>query len=205
LNHTIYDTPGLAMIMELISMICLKLFGWKIEGKKPDLKKVVIIAAPHTSNWDLPFTLFISFVLKMPIFWMGKNAIFKRPFKGLFKWLGGIPIDRTCSNSVVKQSINQFKKRDELLLAIPPSGTRAKVTYWKTGFYHIAMGAKVPIALGFLDYRRKTGGFGPLIHPTGNIDADMEIIQNFYKNITGKHPEKSTTLAKIKKSSDYKS
>ncbi len=199
MNHTIFDTRSWASFMGFFSRICLKLSGWRIQGKLPDMKKMVIIAAPHTSNWDLPFTLFIAFAMKINIHWMGKDTIFKPPFKRLFKWLGGIPIDRSRSNSVVGQSIEQFNKRAQFALAIPPSGTRAKVTYWKTGFYHIAMGAKVPIVLGFLDYRRKIGGLGPVILPTGNLDKDMERIQSFYSGITGKHPEKATALAKIKK------
>ena len=199
LNHTIFDTRGWVSFMGFFSMICLRLGGWRVQGKLPDMKKMVIIAAPHTSNWDLPFTLFVAFVMKINIHWMGKDTIFKPPFGRLFKWLGGIPIDRSRSNSVVCQSIEQFRTRKHFALAIPPSGTRAKVTYWKTGFYHIAMGAKVPIVLGFLDYRRKTGGLGPVILPTGNLDKDMERIQSFYRGITGKHPEKATLLAKIKK------
>ncbi len=199
MNHTIFDTRGWALFMGFFSKICLKLSGWRVQGKLPDMKKVVIIAAPHTSNWDLPFTLFVAFVMEINIRWMGKDTIFRPPFEGLFKWLGGIPIDRSRSNSVVDQSIEQFNTKDQFALAIPPSGTRAKVTYWKTGFYHIAMGAGVPIVLGFLDYRRKIGGLGPVIMPTGNLDKDMERIQSFYSGITGKHPEKATALAKIKK------
>lgn len=198
-NHTIFDAPLWLSVMGFLSRVCLKLSGWRVSGKMPDTKKMVIIAAPHTSNWDLPFTLFIAFVLKVKIYWMGKDAIFKPPFKRLFKLLGGVPIDRSKSNSVVNQSIEQFMERDEFALAIPPSGTRAKVTHWKTGFYHIAVGAKVPIVLGFLDYKRKIGGLGPTIYPTGDLDRDMERIQSFYSGITGKHPEKSNTLAKIKK------
>ncbi|MBI9089147.1 MAG: lysophospholipid acyltransferase family protein [Desulfobacterium sp.] len=185
--------------MGWISLILLKLVGWRVESDLPDTKKMVIIAAPHTSNWDLPYTLFTAFVLRMNIYWMGKEAIFKKPFRKLFMWLGGIPIDRSCANSIVSQSIEQFILRDRLALAIAPAGTRTKVSHWKTGFYHIAVGADVPIALGFLDYKRKISGFGPLIHPTGNLEADMERIRAFYKNITGKYPEKSTNSAKIKK------
>ncbi len=199
MKHTIFDTPGLGTLMGWISMIFLKLFGWRVEGEMPDTKKMVIIAAPHTSNWDLPYTLFTAFILKTGIYWMGKDAIFKQPFRNLFRWLGGIPIDRSCSHSVVNQTIEQFNKRNRLALAIAPAGTRTKVSHWKTGFYHIAVGAKVPIALGFLDYKRKISGFGPLIHPTGDLEADMELIRAFYKNITGKHPEKATDLAKIRK------
>lgn len=185
--------------MGWISMILLKLLGWRVESNIPKIKKMVIIAAPHTSNWDLPYTLFTAFILKTGIYWMGKDAIFKKPFRRLFMWLGGIPIDRSCSHSIVNQSIEQFNKRNRLALAIAPSGTRTKVTHWKTGFYHIAVGAKVPIALGFLDYKRKIAGFGAAIHPTGDLEADMARIRDFYKDITGKYPEKSTESAMIKK------
>lgn len=204
LNHTIFDAPLWLSVMGFLSRACLKLSGWRVSGKMPNTKKMVIIAAPHTSNWDLPFTLFIAFFLRVKIYWMGKDTIFRPPFKKVFKLLGGVPIDRSKSNSIVNQSIEQFMQRDEFALAIPPSGTRAKVTHWKTGFYHIAVGAKVPIVLGFLDYKRKIGGLGPTIYPTGDLDRDMERIQSFYSGITGKYPEKANTLAKIKKTDPKK-
>jgi 1-acyl-sn-glycerol-3-phosphate acyltransferase len=119
---------------------------------------------------------------------MGKETIFRKPFKKFFKWLGGIPIDRSKSYNVVAQSIQQFKESENLILAIAPSGTRKRVKKWKTGFYHIAKGANIPISLGFLDYRRKVGGFGPLLYPTGDFGADMKIIREFYAGVTGKHP-----------------
>ncbi len=127
------------------------------------------------------------------MYWMGKDAIFKAPFAGVMKWLGGLPIDRSKSNNVVEQSIGQFENNERLVLTVPPSGTRKKVLYWKTGFYHIAKGADVPIALGFLDYRRKVGGILSAFHPTGDIDADMKIITAKYEGIVGKYPEKTMT------------
>jgi len=125
---------------------------------------------------------------------MGKEAIFRWPFKGFFKWLGGIPIDRSKSSNVVSQSIQLFHQNEKLILAIPPAGTRKKVKKWKTGFYHIANGANVPIVLGFLDYRRKVGGIGPVVYSTGDIEADMKTIRAFYDSVTGKYPEKSMVL-----------
>jgi 1-acyl-sn-glycerol-3-phosphate acyltransferase len=119
---------------------------------------------------------------------MGKDAIFRKPFGSIMKWLGGIPIDRSGSNNVVEQSIRMFEENDRLVLTVPPSGTRSRVTCWKTGFYYIADGANVPIALGFLDYRLKIGGIGPSIQTTGDIETDMKVISSFYENITGKYP-----------------
>lgn len=172
--------------MAWAGLIFLKLSGWRVEGEIPDIKKCVIIAAPHTSNWDFPITLAIAFALKVKIYWMGKSAIFRWPFGTFCRWLGGIPIDRSRTHRVVEQAVEAFKARERLIMVIPPEGTRKKVAYWKTGFYHIACGAQVPIVLGFLDYRRKAGGIGPTFQPTGCIEADMRSIRAFYATITGK-------------------
>ena len=117
---------------------------------------------------------------------MGKAALFRWPFGAACRWLGGIPIDRSGSHQVVEQAIQAFKERDDLTMVIPPEGTRKKVSYWKTGFYHIARGANVPVVLGFLDYRRKVGGIGPTLYPTGRIEEDMQVIKTFYATVTGK-------------------
>ena len=191
MNHTIFTTPVLGAFMQRVSRLILGLAGWRTEGRLPSIPKFVLVGAPHTSNWDLPYTLLFAFAFKARIHWMGKETIFRQPFKGLFKWLGGIPVIRSRSENQVEQSIQQFNRNDQLILTIAPAGTRKRVLRWKTGFYHIARGAGVPIALGFLDYRRKVGGIGPLIHPGGNVIADMETIQTFYDKVTGKHPARS--------------
>ncbi len=191
MNYTIFDTPVLKTLLRWFSIVALKITGWRAQGPLPPIPKFVLVGAPHTSNWDLPYTLFIIFVLRGKIYWLGKESLFRPPFKGFFKWLGGIPIDRFKSKNVVAQTILQFNQNKTMILAIAPEGTRSRVKRWKTGFYHIAKGANVPIALGFLDYRRKAGGIGPVIYPTGNIDADMQTIRDFYDGITGKFPEKS--------------
>jgi 1-acyl-sn-glycerol-3-phosphate acyltransferase len=172
--------------MAQAGLIFLKMLGWRIEGEIPDVKKFVIIAAPHTSNWDFPITLAVSFALKIKIYWMGKAVLFRWPFGAACRWLGGIPIDRSRSHNVVEQSVQAFRERDELIMVIPPEGTRKKNSYWKTGFYHIARGANVPIVMGFLDYRRKVGGIGTTFYPTGSIEKDMQEIKTFYATITGR-------------------
>jgi len=191
LNYTIFDTPVIKTIARWFSIFMLKITGWKTEGKAPQIPKFVIIAAPHTSNWDFPYTLFTAFTLNLKIYWMGKDSLFRWPFGIFFKWLGGIPVDRSRSKNMVTNSIEQFNKNDQLALLVPPSGTRSLVTQWKTGFYHIANGAEVPILLGFLDFSRKVGGLGPVFTTTGEIEADMKIIRGFYADISGKYPEKS--------------
>ena len=175
--------------MAWTGLIFLKMLGWRVEGEIPDIKKFVIIAAPHTSNWDFPITLAVSFALKIKIYWMGKAVMFRWPFGAACRWLGGIPIDRTSSHNVVEQSVEAFRERDELIMVIPPEGTRKKSSYWKTGFYHIARGANVPIVMGFLDYRRKVGGIGPTFYPTGRIEKDMQEIKTFYATITGRRQD----------------
>jgi len=181
--------------MAWLGLMFLKLMGWRVEGEIPDIKKFVIIAAPHTSNWDFPITLAVCFAMKMKIYWMGKAAMFRWPFAAALRWLGGIPIDRSKSHNVVEQSIQAFHKLEKLIMVVPPEGTRKKVSYWKTGFYHIAQGANVPIVLGFLDYRRKVGGIGPTFHPTGHIEKDIQTIRNFYAAITGKRQSQFSNAA----------
>lgn len=180
------------MLAWLASTI-LRLFGWRAEGQPPDLPKYVMIAAPHTSNWDFPVTILFAMAYRIKPKMMMKHTLFRWPFGYFFRALGAFPIDRRSANNVVAQTIARFKSSDRLIMLIPPEGTRAKVTYWKTGFYHIAHGAGVPVALGFMDFKRKVAGFGPLFVPTGDIEADMPKIQQFYAGITGKLPHMSSS------------
>ncbi len=189
MNTTLFDTPLLQSIMYWVSVLILKITRWRITGALPDIPKFVMIAAPHTSNWDFPFMLLMAFKLRGQPYWMGKAAIFKKPFGGLFKWLGGLPIDRSRAGNVVSQMVAKFNEVDRLILVIPPSGTRKRVANWKTGFYHIAAGAGVPVVLGFLDYKYKTGGVGPMVNLTGDIDREMKQIQGFYAKFEGKNPD----------------
>jgi len=191
MRRTIFDASILNTLLHWISSFLLRLFGWRKEGELPDIPKYVIIAAPHTSNWDFPVTLAYAFAYRIKVFWMGKDVLFRRPFGRIMRWLGGIPIDRAKSQNAVAQTIRIFNDIEKLIMIISPEGTRKKVRYWKTGFYNIAHGAKVPVLPGFLDFRRKVGGFGPVIFPTGDIAADMEKIRAFYATITGKRPESS--------------
>ena len=189
MHHTIFDTPIINTVLRALSVAFLKLSGWKIEGSlPPDGNKSVLIAAPHTSNWDLPYTLMVAFVLRLNIYWMGKEQIFKPPFRGLMRWLGGIPVQRETSNNLVAASIEAIKAaRGPLQLVVPPEGTRSNTRYWKTGFYYIAVGAQVPIVMAYMDYKRKLSGLGPVFRPTGDIEADMVAIKAFYAPFTGKN------------------
>lgn len=195
MHRTIFDTPGVNTLLRAFSILFLKLNGWKIEGSlPPDGQKSVLIAAPHTSNWDLPYTLMVAFVLRLNIYWMGKEQIFRPPFRGLMMWLGGIPVRRESANNLVAASVQAIKQADgPLQLVVPPEGTRSKVRYWKSGFYYIATGAGVPIVLAYMDYERKISGLGPVFHPSGDLEADMVRIQAFYAPFKGKNPSQSGT------------
>jgi 1-acyl-sn-glycerol-3-phosphate acyltransferase len=190
-SSTIFDIPALGRFLQILGLLFLKIGGWRREGRPPDVPRYVLIAAPHTSNWDFPLTLALVFSYNLKICWMGKASLFRWPMHGFLHWLGGIPVDRSRAGSVVAQSIQSFRERSKLIMVISPEGTRAKVAGWKTGFYRIAAGAGVPIAIGFLDYVRKAGGFIDLFHPTGDMESDMEKIRGFYAGVTGKFPEKS--------------
>jgi 1-acyl-sn-glycerol-3-phosphate acyltransferase len=188
MQYTIFDMPVIRTLMRWISLFVFRIRGWRIEGRFPAVAKYVLIAAPHTSNWDFPITLCMTFALKGKIYWLGKDTLFRWPFGVMFKWLGGIPVDRSKSNNMVAQMIQRFSADENLVVTIPPAGTRSNVMKWKTGFYYIALGAKVPVVLGFLNYRTKVGGIGPVYHPSGDIHADMQQIRSFYSGIHGKHP-----------------
>lgn len=196
---SIHKTPVIRTAARWLALIFLKCTGWQVQGDRPDIPKYVMIAAPHTSNWDFIYALAISLVYRIDILIMMKAAWFFWPLGPVFQWLGAIPIDRRKSNNMVAQMIATFHRSTEMVLMVPPSGTRKKVLYWKTGFYHIANGAGVPIALGFLDYRLKTGGIGPLFHPAGNLEQDLKTIHKFYRNITGKNTGQSIQVPAISK------
>lgn len=191
MRRTVFDSRIAAPIFRLIGFLWLKLSGWRVEGAVPDSKKFVMIAAPHTSNWDFPLMMAVAFRFRVKIYWMGKDSLFSGAAGPLVRWLGGVAIDRSKTNNVVSQMVDVFGQNDAFVLAIPPEGTRGKVREWKTGFYHIADAAKVPIVTGFLDYERKVGGVGPLFHTTGNLEKDMQGIQAFYRTVSGKYPEKT--------------
>lgn len=164
--------------------------GWTVEGKAAEPRKFVIIAAPHTSNWDFVYFVGGAKGLDLNLSFMGKKSLFRWPFARLMREMGGIPVDRSKSGNYVEAMVAEFARRTEFMLTIAPEGTRGKVRQWRTGFYHIAMGAKVPLVCGLMDYRRKVVGLGPAIWPTGDYARDMELVSAFYSRCTPKYPER---------------
>lgn len=168
--------------------------GWRIEGGLPPVDKAVVIAAPHTTNWDMPYMLAVAWALGVRPSWLGKKSLFRAPFGGFMRWLGGIAVDRGVRSNVVEQIVERFRVADRLFLVVPPSGTRSRAPGWKSGFYHIARGADVPILCSFLDYPRRIGGLGLAIRPTGHVREDMDRIREFYADKRGKYPELETPI-----------
>jgi 1-acyl-sn-glycerol-3-phosphate acyltransferase len=191
LQRTLFTTPVINWLLAGFSRLYLRLAGWKIEGRL-EVDKCVLIAAPHTSNWDLPLTLMTAFVLDLRLHWLGKHTIFKFPFGPVMRWLGGIAVHRHQSNNLVANSAQALREfQGKVQLIVPPEGTRDKVTTWKTGFYWIAQQAGVPIQLAYMDYANKRAGLGPVMYPTGDIEADMVTIKAFYAPFMGKHVHKT--------------
>lgn len=174
---------------KLLARAFLRLTGWKAEGHKPEPRRYVLIAAPHTSNWDLPYLLAFAWLYGIRISWMGKHQLFRPPLGWIMSRLGGIPVHRYKRGDMVSQMADVIEASDSICLVVPAEGTRSYVPHWKSGFYHIARAASVPIVLSYLDFSRRVGGFGPAILPTGDLRSDMEEIRDFYADKKGKYPE----------------
>ena len=189
MHRTLFDTPIVNTLLRAFSLFFLKITGWKVQGSMPPgCRKSVWIAAPHTSNWDLPYTLMVVFALNLRVYWMGKEQLFRWPFRGFMMWLGGIPVHREKSSNLVAASIAAIQQAPgPMQLIVPPEGTRSKARYWKTGFYYIAVGAQVPIVMAYMDYEKKIAGLGPVFQPSGDIDADMAAIKAFYAPFKGRN------------------
>lgn len=174
---------------KLLGKSILRFSGWRFDGQFPNLSKMILIGAPHTSNWDAYYGFAAVLAMGLRVNWMAKRSLFPKPLRGLLRALGGIPIDRSASQGVVYQTQAAFRDRSELVLVVTPEGTRKRVPRWKSGFYYMARQAGVPISLGFLDYGKKCLGFGPLITPGDDMENDFKTIQAFYAKVTARHPE----------------
>jgi 1-acyl-sn-glycerol-3-phosphate acyltransferase len=165
----------------------LRLCGWSLVGEFPDVPRAVLIVAPHSSWWDGVWGLLLKVGIGADVRFMGKQELFHGPLGGLLRQLGGMPIDRGAAKGVVEQMIDQFHQRDALWLGIAPEGTRKAVTRWKSGFWHIARGAGVPIVTAYFNYPDKTIGIGPLFETSDDVDADIARLRAFYVPFKGKH------------------
>jgi 1-acyl-sn-glycerol-3-phosphate acyltransferase len=179
------------MIAKFLSKLLFKVSGWKLNGTlTPDNRRCVMIAAPHTSNWDFVYARAAFYLMDAPIRYTIKKEFMRFPFGGLLRSMGALPVDRSRNTKMVDAMIRIFKETPgDMCVMVTPEGTRKYQPRWRRGFYYVAEGAGVPIVLGYLDYAKKEAGIGPTIYPTGDIEADMEKIMAFYRTKQGKYPE----------------
>ena len=167
----------------------LRLMGWRMVGSFTDVRKCILIFAYHTSNWDFPISLAVKLALNAQVSWIAKDSLFWWPFGVVLKKLGGIAVNRSLSMDLVNQVVGEFQRKEYFVLGLAPEGTRQKVSRWKTGFYFIALKAKVPIQPIAFDYANRSFVFGPLLHPSGDFHQDMEELKRFFRPFEPRHPE----------------
>jgi 1-acyl-sn-glycerol-3-phosphate acyltransferase len=160
--------------------------GWRVTGEVPDLPKFVAAVAPHTSNWDFLVGVATMFALDLRITFIGKHTLFRWPIGGVMRWLGGVPVDRSASHGVVGDTVSAMASAPQSVVAIAPQGTRSPVARFRSGFLHIARGARVPVVLVSLDYGARCVRFGPMLTPGDDVDADLARVEEFFANVKGK-------------------
>ena len=181
-------------MLRKLAKFLLRLGGWEVIGGEFDVPKAVVVAAPHTSNWDGFWALTYKVALDIDIKFFAKHSLFWFPLGNILSALGGIRLDRGKAGSAVRQAIEMFEQEESFYFGLAPEGTRRKMPGWKTGFYRIATGAQVPVYLGFLDFGRKRIGIGPKLELSGDQDADLGKIRDFYEGVEGRWPEKASPI-----------
>lgn len=180
--------PSLRTTKMRLSSWCLALLGWQAQADYPASGRYVLIVAPHTSNWDFPLGLLASGALGLDAHWMGKHSLFRWPFGWLFRALGGVAVNRGQPGLLIEQMAQLFASHDPLVLALAPEGTRGATDHWKSGFYRIAVAAQVPIAMAYMDYGSRQIGLGGSFMPSGDVEADLQLISAFFAGHHGKIP-----------------
>jgi len=194
MKTTIFNTPLLSDVLHLLARLSLRLVGWKVDGRFPDLDKFVVIGAPHTSNWDFMLFLAVIFTLRANVRFMGKAELFNNPFGWFFYWCGGVPVDRSQSTGLVEQMVEACQRAEKFILVIAPEGTRKHVREWKMGFYHIARSAGIPIVFAAVDGIRKKVIVGQIFQPGEDAEADLKSIKGYFAGKTGVKPRKEIML-----------
>lgn len=178
-------------ILRKIGRFGINISGWTIKGNVPDEERIVLIAAPHTSNWDFVLAMLVIFGLNIKLRWLGKHSIFKPGFKNFFEWLGGIPVYRDNPSTLIESIVDIVKKEKSIVIAMTPEGTRKKVKRWKTGFLRIAKQTQSKILLISIDATTKSIEIGKIFNPTGDNEEDLAFIQKYYSSFRGINPQKS--------------
>jgi len=194
MNSAAVPKPTRPSLLRRAALGLLALIGWRTSFVWPPEPKGVIIVYPHTSNWDFPLGMLFRIGHGLPANWVGKTEMFKAPFAGLLKRVGGIPLDRRRTTGFIDALVAEYRKRAWMWLAIAPEGTRSHTDHLKPGFYALALAADVPVALGYIDYGRRRIGVDTYLRMTGDRDADMERIREFYADKRGRRPENAGEL-----------
>jgi len=190
MKTTIFNTPLLSTVFHYLARFFMRLAGWRIEGKLPDIPKFVLIGAPHTSNRDFILFLGVIFSLRANVRFMGKAELFRFPVGWFFRYCGGVPVDRKKSTGLIEQMVKMCNESEKFILTITPEGTRHHVTEWKRGFHHIARSAGIPIVMAQVDGRHKTVRIGQLFYPTDDLEADMKAIRGYFSGVVGINPRR---------------
>ena len=191
---TDHPAPRCNWFAQWLGRSIIKVAGWKVAGGVPQSKSMMIIAAPHTSNWDLFFLLGAAYTFHLQIHFLIKNNLFVPVVGPILSFLGGVPVDRSRSHKLVANLVTRISASDGVSLVIPPAGTRKYTDYWKSGFYRIALEANIPIVCGYLDYAKKEAGLGLSFYLSGNMTEDMDRIREFYASKTGRYPAKTSRI-----------
>jgi hypothetical protein len=168
----------------------LRLAGWRTVTAEPPGPKAVIVFYPHTSNWDFVIGMLYRIAVGLPVHWAAKHTVFRPPLGGLMRRMGGIPVDRRASHGMVGELSEEFKRAERLYLAIAPEGTRSRTDRWRSGFYHLALRADVPIGLAFIDFPRREIGIAGYVRLCGEAEQDLQTLREFYATKQGRYPEK---------------
>jgi 1-acyl-sn-glycerol-3-phosphate acyltransferase len=182
--------PRVHPIVQNLCKFLYRITNWNIDNRLPNQPKMVLVFAPHTTNWDFIYVMLAAFSIGIKPQWMGKDVLFRGPLKWLFGPLGGIPVDRSKPTNKVAQTVMAIEMEEQVIIGIAPEATRSKSKYWKSGFYHIAHLAKIPINFAYIDFPSKTTGFAPGFIPCGDQEADVENLQKFFSDKRGKFPQK---------------
>lgn len=190
----LFTTPVVTPLVRMLAGLGLRLCGWQLDLGQPPPKPFVFIGAPHTSNWDFPLMLAAVLALRSDARWLGKDSLFRPPFGGVMRWLGGIPVDRSSPHNLVAQMASFIREHPDVILCVPPEGTRKKVDRWRTGFYFIALEARIPIVMTVLDADTRTIRNLGHFQPQGNADYEILEIQRKYHGFRGIIPENTFEL-----------